>query len=108
MHPTQLYEVAIMLVAFALLWRWRTKSRGTGWLFGAYLIFAGSERFFVEFFRAKDDRFMGVLTLAQLFSLVLVTIGAVLVARWSPLPAVAPGPWLQRGKASLDSPGKRP
>ena len=107
-HPTQLYEVAIMLVAFAVLWRWRTKSRGTGWLFGAYLILAGSERFVVEFFRAKDDRFVGVLTLAQLFSLVLVTIGAVLVARWSPLPELAPGPWLQRGKVSLDSPQNRP
>jgi phosphatidylglycerol:prolipoprotein diacylglycerol transferase len=51
-HPTQLYEVAIMLVAFAMLWRWRTSSRGTGWLFGAYLMFAGSERFLEEFVRA--------------------------------------------------------
>src|SRR5690606_27025558 len=51
-HPTQLYEVAIMLVVFAVLWRWRTAARGTGWLFGAYLVFAGAERFAVEILRA--------------------------------------------------------
>ena len=107
-HPTQLYEVAIMLVAFAVLWRWRTRSRGTGWLFGAYLIFAGAERFAVEFFRAKDDRFVGVLTLAQLFSIALVVLGAALLTRWSPLPRLAPGPWLERGNATLDSRSGKP
>ena len=107
-HPTQLYEIAIMLVAFALLWRWRTRNRGTGWLFGAYLIFAGVERFAVEFLRAKDDRFIGGLTLAQLFSVLMVLVGTVLVARWTPLGRVAPGLWLEGGKGTLDRVSGRP
>src|SRR5919205_888388 len=52
-HPTQLYETAIMLVAFAVLWSLRRRMRPVGWLFGLYLMFAGAERFAVEFLRAK-------------------------------------------------------
>ena len=96
-HPTQLYEVGLMLVAFALLWRWRTSARGTGWLLGAYLVMAGIERFIVEFFRAKDDRLVGSLTIAQLMSLALVAIGAVLISRWSKAGVLPPGDWLARG-----------
>jgi phosphatidylglycerol:prolipoprotein diacylglycerol transferase len=92
-HPTQLYEVAAMLVVFALLWRWRTAAKGTGWLFGVYLVFAGIERFLVEILRAKDDRVLGVLTLAQAFSIVLILIGVSLIAAWGK-GTVAAGPWL--------------
>ncbi len=94
-HPTQLYEVAIMLVAFAILWRLRTKDKPTGWLFGLYLVFAGIERFFVEILRAKDDRLVWGLTLAQLTSVLLVIIGAALLARWREGPEVPPGPYLK-------------
>lgn len=93
-HPTQLYEVTIMLVAFAILWRLRGRARPTGWLFGLYLVFAGTERFLVEFVRAKDDRILGGFTVAQLTSLVLVLIGAALLARWRQGPEVPPGPYL--------------
>ncbi len=99
-HPTQLYETAIMLVAFAVLWKLRTRPAGTGWLFGLYLVFAGAERFLVEFVRAKDDRFLGPFTLAQLTSVGLVLIGATLLARWNSGPEMPPGPYLggdQRG-----------
>ena len=81
-HPTQLYETAIMLVAFAVLWRLRSGPRPIGWLFGLYLVFAGVERFLVEILRAKDDRFLGPFTLAQLTSVILVGIGAALLATW--------------------------
>lgn len=107
-HPTQLYEVAIMLVAFVFLWRWRTRKLGTGWLFGAYLIFAGLERFAVEFFRAKDDRFFAGLTLAQLFSVTLVVIGTTLLTRWKAQGELPPGAWLTGGKTTLDSVPRRP
>ena len=90
-HPTQLYEVAMMLLVFAILWRLRTRPGGTGWLFGLYLIFAGVERFLVEIVRAKDDRLLGPFTLAQLTSAVLVIIGLVLVARWKDGPELSPG-----------------
>jgi phosphatidylglycerol:prolipoprotein diacylglycerol transferase len=93
-HPTQLYEAAIMLGVFALLWTWRRKPGGTGWLFGAYLVFAGIERFVIEILRAKDDRFLGPFTIAQLTSVLLVIIGAALIAKWKPTPELAPGPFL--------------
>ena len=97
-HPTQLYEVLIMLVVFALLWRWRTKARGTGWLFGAYLIFAGIERFFIEILRAKDDRLFGTFTVAQVASITIILVGTALVARLSPMPVIDPGSWLGDNK----------
>lgn len=97
-HPTQLYETGIMLVAFAILWRLRLPDRPTGWLFGLYLVFAGLERFFVEILRAKDDRFLGPFTLAQLTSVVLVIVGASLLAAWRGAPSPAPGAYLEHGK----------
>ena len=93
-HPTQLYEAAIMLGVFALLWVWRRKPGGTGWLFGAYLVFAGIERFLIEILRAKDDRFLGPFTIAQLTSVLLVIIGAALIAKWKPAPELSSGPYL--------------
>ncbi len=96
-HPTQLYEVGLMLLAFALLWRWRLSPRGTGWLFGAYLVFAGIERFLVEILRAKDDRFFGALTLAQVTSIALIVIGGAVIASLSGKGTLAPGIWLEKG-----------
>ncbi len=75
-HPTQLYETGIMLMVFALLWRLRRHPYQLGWLFMVYLMLAGLERALVEVFRAKDDRFFGPLTLAQLISMVLIVAGA--------------------------------
>ena len=99
-HPTQLYETALMLVAFMVLWNLRKNGRPIGWLFGLYLVFAGVERFFIEILRAKDDRFLGPFTLAQLTSVILVGIGAWLMARWAAGPSPAPGDYLQAGKKS--------
>jgi phosphatidylglycerol:prolipoprotein diacylglycerol transferase len=55
-----------------------------------WLSLAGAERFLVEFFRAKDDRFFGLLTLAQLISIILVSAGVVgaLKLRGAPPPAL--------------------
>lgn len=97
-HPTQLYEAAAMLLAFAVLWRLRKSGRPVGWLFGLYLVFAGVERFLVEILRAKDDRFLGPFTLAQVTSLVIVIIGAVILSRWREGSGPAPGAYLQTGK----------
>jgi phosphatidylglycerol:prolipoprotein diacylglycerol transferase len=94
-HPTQLYEVAAMLIAFALLWVLRKNGRPVGWLFGAYLVLAGVERFLVEILRAKDDRLLGAFTLAQLTSVILVAIGTVLMVLWRKGPSPAPGGYLE-------------
>ncbi|MDA0311805.1 MAG: prolipoprotein diacylglyceryl transferase [Gemmatimonadetes bacterium] len=86
-HPTQLYEVGISTAIFLFLWKIRRHKHGAGWLFMLWLALAGMERFLVEFLRAKDDRFFGVLTLAQLISLGVVTVGIVGMNRTSkPVP----------------------
>jgi phosphatidylglycerol:prolipoprotein diacylglycerol transferase len=80
-HPTQIYEVLMAIVIFAILWRLRTRLTRPGLLFATYLALAGVERFIVEIFRAKDDRFLGPLTVAQSISIALVVV-ALLAASW--------------------------
>jgi phosphatidylglycerol:prolipoprotein diacylglycerol transferase len=75
-HPTQLYETAMAMVMFAVLWRLRDHKHAAGWLFGAYCVLAGLERFIVEFFRAKDDRFFGMFTMAQMIAIAFMAAGA--------------------------------
>ena len=87
-HPTQLYEVGMSLVIFFILWRLRKHPHMAGWLFGLWLAFAGLERFIVEFFRAKDDRFLGAFTIAQLISVGLIVVG-IMVARRARIAAPA-------------------
>jgi phosphatidylglycerol:prolipoprotein diacylglycerol transferase len=74
-HPTQLYQVSLALMMFALLWRYRDHKHAEGWLFGLYCVLAGAERFIIEFFRAKDDRIFGVLTMAQLIAIAFMVAG---------------------------------
>jgi phosphatidylglycerol:prolipoprotein diacylglycerol transferase len=83
-HPTQLYEIGMSLLIFAILWRLRREPWKAGRLFSLWLALAGVERLIVEFFRAKDDRFFGFLTLAQLISIALIVFGAWLFVRLGP------------------------
>lgn len=94
-YPTQLFEVALALIMFAVLWRLRRHTHREGWLFGIYCMLAGTERFIVEFFRAKDDRFLGPLTVAQGISIAAIATGAVIAFLFrsrSPSPESPPGP----------------
>jgi phosphatidylglycerol:prolipoprotein diacylglycerol transferase len=93
-HPTQLYEAVLMLGAFALLWRLRLRAKPIGWLFGIYLMLAGTERFLIEIVRAKEDRIFGVFTVAQATSVGLVLLGAVLLTQLRS--EVEPGVYLRR------------
>ncbi|MDX1583749.1 MAG: prolipoprotein diacylglyceryl transferase [Thermoanaerobaculia bacterium] len=75
-HPTQLYT-AFSFFAFTAILLWISRNhywRGRIW--SLFLIFLGVERFLIEILRAKDDRFFGDFTLAQLISIVIVVIGA--------------------------------
>ncbi len=79
-HPTQLYETAMGFIMFLIIWRFRKHKNAEGWLFGMYCLLAGIERFIVEFFRAKDDKFF-YLTVAQFISIgVAVTGLAIMIA----------------------------
>ena len=90
-HPTQIYETVLMLAAFTWLWSKRDHAHAMGWLFGAWLVLAGVERFLIEFLRAKDDRILGDFTLAQATSVALVAIGVFLIGRWRD-PAMSSAP----------------
>jgi phosphatidylglycerol---prolipoprotein diacylglyceryl transferase len=79
-HPTPIYETAMGLVIFWVLWRMRGRLTAPWSLFGLYLLLAGTARFFVEFVRATPIVLAG-LTSAQLISLAIMVIGALLIAR---------------------------
>ncbi len=75
-HPTQLYETGMSLLIWALgLWMLRRGAR-PGATALTVLALLAVERLLVEFLRAKDDRFFGVLTLAQVISIVLILLFA--------------------------------
>jgi len=78
-HPTQLYEVGISTLIFLVLWKLRLRRLPAGWIFSFWLVLAGIERFLVEFLRAKDDRFFGTFTLAQLFSVGVIVVGLIFI-----------------------------
>lgn len=80
-HPTQIYESVSSFVMFAILMWYVRKPHRRGNAFALFLVMAGIERFLVEIVRAKDDRFLGPFTVAQLISVVLVIVGTAVLAR---------------------------
>lgn len=90
-YPTQLMEVALGFVMFLILWRLRDHEHAEGWLFGVYMVLAGIERFAIEFLRAKDDRFFGVFTTAQLIAIAFVVGGVIWMNARKTVRAGAPG-----------------
>src|SRR5690349_6784214 len=102
-HPTQIYETALMLLAFVWLWHLREHGHAIGWRFGVYLVLAGTERLLVEFVRAKDDRLFGPFTLAQVTSVLLIVAGVWVTARLRrPDPVPIPAPAGLTGKTAVD------
>lgn len=83
-HPTQLYETLVALVIFAIGTRLIVRRAPTGRPTLAVLGLLALERFGVEFLRAKDDRFLGPLTLAQAISLAMIAVVAALWWRTRP------------------------
>jgi phosphatidylglycerol:prolipoprotein diacylglycerol transferase len=72
-HPTPIYETLAMGLGAWLLWQLRDRFR-TGVLFAIYLVYAGTERFLVEFLRRNHVVALG-LTAAQLESLAMMAAG---------------------------------
>ncbi len=89
-HPTQLYETFAALLMFGLLMWLNRRPHGRGLAWGLFMIMLGIERFLVEIVRAKDDRFFGPFTVAQLISAILVVVGLALVVRSRTQPKIAP------------------
>jgi phosphatidylglycerol:prolipoprotein diacylglycerol transferase len=82
-HPTPIYEFLLCGVLFLLLWRFRKTLKPDGKIFMLYLMFAGAERFSVEFLRVNPRVILG-LSEAQLVALTLLLIGAYGWYRLSP------------------------
>jgi phosphatidylglycerol:prolipoprotein diacylglycerol transferase len=74
-HPTPIYETLAMGLGAWILWQLRDRFRA-GVLFAIYLVYAGAERFAVEFLRRNSEAALG-LTTAQLESLGMMAIGVV-------------------------------
>jgi phosphatidylglycerol---prolipoprotein diacylglyceryl transferase len=74
LQPTPIYEFIMMLIIFLILWKLRKKGWMDGKLFMLYLVFAGAERFIIEFIRL-NPRLMWGLSEAQLISIPMMIVG---------------------------------
>lgn len=74
-QPTPIYETLAMGLGAWMLWQLRDRFRA-GVLFAAYLVYAGAERFLVEFLRRNSEAALG-LTGPQLESLAMMLAGVV-------------------------------
>jgi len=79
-HPTQLYEAIPLVVIAWLLVRWRRQGVPDAVVLSRYLVLAGATRFAIEFVRINAP-VLGPLTLAQLWSLALMSASALIAIR---------------------------
>ena len=78
-HPTQLYEMALLLPIAWLLIRWRRHGVADRIVVGRYLVLVGVARFAIEFIRVNEP-VLGSFTLAQLISAAIAIAGTILLA----------------------------
>lgn len=78
-YPTPIYETAMGLVAFGMLWALRKHRRREGWLFALFLLLTGLERLLIEQIRvnARFDLFGFQITQAELIAAALLLAGFV-------------------------------
>ncbi|MYN45151.1 prolipoprotein diacylglyceryl transferase [Pseudoduganella sp. FT93W] len=76
-YPTPMYETAMALLCFALLWAVRRHPFRIGWLFSLYLLLAGAERLLIEQIRVNPVINLGSLhaTQAELIASALIVLG---------------------------------
>jgi phosphatidylglycerol:prolipoprotein diacylglycerol transferase len=77
-YPTPVYETLAMGLGAWILWQLRDRVRA-GVLFAIYLVYAGTERFLIEFVRRNTEDGLG-LTSAQIESLGMMIAGAIWIA----------------------------
>ncbi len=103
-HPTQLYEIGLALVMFAILWRLGRSRLHQGQLFALYMMLYAVERFLIEFVRAKGDRLLLGLSTSQVASVILLSAGIALWTRrrqapFAPLAEITPAKTAQPQRA---------
>jgi phosphatidylglycerol:prolipoprotein diacylglycerol transferase len=77
-HPTQLYEAALLLPIAWLLFRWRRRRAADRFVLGCYLVLTSVLRFLIEVIRVNERVALG-LTVAQWASIVLTVAGGCLL-----------------------------
>ncbi len=76
LHPTPAYEFLICALLFLVLWWIRKSIRIDGRVFMLYLVFAGTERFAVEFLRLNPRVMLG-LSGFQVFAFLMIVTGII-------------------------------
>ncbi len=92
LEPTQLFESAVELANFFILYWLIKRKKFDGQIIGAYMFLYGFARYFMEFIRDDPGRgsvFGGAMSGTQLISILLVLAGGALWLRRSPMPAKA-------------------
>lgn len=81
-HPSQLYEAfGEGLIPFLIIWLIRPKIQNQGVLGGIWVCLYAIARFFIEFFREKDEQmgyYMGM-TMGQVLCAIMFAIGVVII-----------------------------
>jgi phosphatidylglycerol:prolipoprotein diacylglycerol transferase len=77
-HPTQLYEAALLLPIAWLLIRWRRRRADDAFVLGCYLMITSTLRFLIEVIRVNERVALG-LTVAQWASIGLAIAGVCLL-----------------------------
>jgi prolipoprotein diacylglyceryltransferase len=80
-YPTPLYELAMTLVIFAILWSLRKRWKIPGTIFALYVLLNGVERFLIEKIRVnvKFD-VMGIqMTQAEIIAILFILSGAAML-----------------------------
>ncbi|MQA19383.1 prolipoprotein diacylglyceryl transferase [Rugamonas sp. FT103W] len=78
-YPTPMYETAMALLCFAVLWALRKHAFRIGWLFSVYLVLAGVERLLIEQIRVNPVFNVAGLhaTQAEIIAVALIALGAI-------------------------------
>lgn len=79
-HPTQLYEAALLALLAVLLVRWRRRGVSSHTVLGRYLLLAGLVRFAIEFLRVDQRVFFG-LSVAHLAAVAMMGLSVAFLGR---------------------------
>ena len=88
--PTQLYEAIVLALIAGWLWKISRRPHKPWSVFAQYAVLYGTWRFLVEFVRVKDDHIFGVITVAQLLSVLLIAWGVWRLQLRAPVEASPP------------------
>jgi len=76
-YPTPIYEIAMSIVIFTILWSFRKRWSVPGIMISAYFVLGGLERLLIEQIRINNEyNLMGGITQAEIISVAMVCLGA--------------------------------